>query len=176
MNTLISDTKLAIELEKKGYDFYMTTAQKTTNPLAKSTLESLAERELVHEAKIKEFYQDLTKKQKLPSDWLKGVEVPPKREQLLQPILKRLKAALNQDFQTEQALNEAYQIAEGLEKESYNLYTDIAKKSDDEITKKFYSALAQEEQEHYAILDETMQYLNNPGDWFKKEERWIVEG
>lgn len=176
MKDLIADTKLALELENKGYDFYAQTAAKTNNPLAASTLQSLADRELVHIEKIKEFYQQLTSEKKLPSDWLKNVEVSPKKEELLRPILLKLKASLDKEFKTEQDINEAYKIAEGLETDSYNLYSRITKESQDKITKKFFAALAKEEQEHYEILDDTLQYLNNPSDWFKKEERWIVEG
>ncbi len=176
MKELIEDTKLAIELEKKGYDFYTKTAAKTNNPLATSTLNSLAERELEHISKIKEFYKNLTGEQKLPSDWLKGVEVPPKKEEILKTILNKLKTGLDKKYETQKDINEAYKIAEGLESDSYNLYDKISKESSDETAKKFYAALAQEEREHYDILEETLQYLNNPGDWFKKEERWIVEG
>ncbi len=176
MMDLIADTKLAIELEKKGYDFYTQTTLKTNNPLAASTLQSLADRELIHIEKIKEFHQQLTGDKKLPSDWLKGVEVSPKKEELLKPILLKLKASLDKKFKTEQDINEAYKIAEGLETDSYNLYDRISKESQDETAKKFFAALAKEEQEHYEILDDTLQYLNNPGDWFKKEERWIIEG
>lgn len=176
MNDLIADTKLAIELEKKGYDFYTKTAAKTDNPLARSTLLSLAEREMEHLNKVKEFYEDLAGEKKLASDWLKGVEVPPRKEDLLVPILKKLSDSLDKEFKTEADINEAYKIAEGLEKDSYDLYNKIAKESDNDVAKKFYAALAKEEQEHFEILEETLQYLNNPGDWFKKEERWIVEG
>ncbi|MFH1347099.1 MAG: ferritin family protein [Candidatus Margulisiibacteriota bacterium] len=176
MSDLIADVKLSIELEKKGYDFYMKTAQKTDNPLAKSTLISLADRETEHLAKITEFYKNLTGEEKLKSDWLRGVETPPKKEELLVPILKKLADSLSMEFKTEKDIDEAYKIAEGLERESYTLYDKISKENEDEVTKKFYAALAQEEREHYEILEETLQYLNNPGDWFKKEERWIVEG
>jgi rubrerythrin len=176
MNDLIMDTKLAIELEKKGYDFYTQTARKTSNPLAKSTLESLGDRELIHLNKVTEFYQNLTGVKKLASDWLKGVEVSPRKAALLKPILLKLKASLAQKFETTADINTAYAVAEGLERDSYNLYDRIAKESNDDTAKKFYAALAQEEREHYAILDETLQYLNSPGDWFRKEERWIVEG
>jgi len=176
MKNLIADTKLAIELEKNGYDFYTKTAAKTNNPLAQSTLTSLAERESEHLARITEFYQNLTGEKKLKSDWLKGVEVSPKKEELLRPILKKLQQSLDKKFETQQDINDAYQIAEGLERDSYTLYDKISKENEDELTKKFYAALAQEEREHYAILEETLEYLNNPGDWFKKEERWIIEG
>ncbi|MFH1683356.1 MAG: ferritin family protein [Candidatus Margulisiibacteriota bacterium] len=176
MNDLITDVKLSIELEKKGYDFYSQTAAKTENPLAKSTLASLAEREIEHLNKIKEFYQDLTGEKQLRSDWLKGVGTPPKKEELLGIILKKLSDNLDKEFKTEADINDAYKIAEGLERDSYDLYDKISKENEDVVTKKFYASLAQEEREHYAILEETLQYLNNPGDWFKKEERWIVEG
>jgi rubrerythrin len=176
MNDILADTKLAIELEKKGFDFYTQTAAKTSNPLAASTLTGLAEREILHLNKVKEFYQKLTGEKELASDWLKGIDVPPKREELLRPILQKLKDILNKPFETRKDIEEAYKIAEGLERDSYNLYDKISKESQDDIARKFYAALAIEEKEHYAILEDTLQYLNNPGDWFKKEERWIVEG
>ena len=176
MNDILADTKMAIELEKKGHDFYTQIAAKTENPLAKSTLSSLAEREIEHLNKVKEFYQNLTGEKKLASDWLKSVETPPRKEALLAPILKKLADSLSQEFKTEADINQAYQIAEGLERDSYSLYDKISNENSDETTKKFYAALAAEEREHYAILEDTLQYLNNPGDWFKKEERWIVEG
>lgn len=176
MNDLIADVKLSIDLEKNGYDFYTKTAEKTSNPLAVSTLNSLAERELIHLERIKEFYQNLTGEQKLASDWLKGVSVSPTKEELLKVIVTKLKDSLNKPFETKEDINEAYKIAEGLERDSYNLYNKIAKESSDETAKKFYAALAQEEQEHYTILEETLLYLNKPGDWFKEQEHWIVEG
>lgn len=176
MDGILNDTKLAIELEKKGFDFYTQTAARTSNPLAASTLTGLAEREILHLNKIKEFYQNLTGEKELKDDWLKGVEAPPKREELLRPILQKLKDILNKPFETQKDIEQAYRIAEGLERDSYNLYDRISKESRDETAKKFYAALAQEEREHYAILEDTLQYLDNPGDWFKKEEHWIVEG
>ncbi|OGC11123.1 hypothetical protein A3K48_01135 [candidate division WOR-1 bacterium RIFOXYA12_FULL_52_29] len=176
MNDLIADVKLSIELEKKGYDFYTQTAKKTNNPLAASTLSSLADRELVHLARIKEFYQNLTGEKILASDWLKGVEIYPTKADLLKVIVEKLKKGLDRKFETQKDLNDAYLIAEGLEKDSFTLYDKIAAESTDQTAKKFYSALAQEEKEHFTILDETMKYLNDPAEWFKEQEHWIVEG
>lgn len=176
MSDLKADVKLSIELEEKGYTFYTQTAAKTKNPLALSTLQSLAEREMEHIRKISEFFQSLTGETQLADNWLAGVEVPPSKADLVRPIMARLKENLNKKFESEADINEAYKIAEGLERDSFNLYDRIARESRAEPAKKFYAALAQEEREHYAILDETLQYLNNPADWFRKEERWIVEG
>ena len=177
MSIFLEDIKLSIGLEEKGYDFYTKTAERTSNPLAKATLSSLAERELIHLERIKEFYKTITGDKTFSESWLKHIFVAPKKEELLKPILERLKSHLNEkNFKTKQDINEAYKIAEGLETDSFNLYDKIAKESSDDTAKKFYSALAIEEREHYAILDETLLYLNDPGEWFKRQERWIVEG
>lgn len=176
MYDLLPDVKLSIELEEKGYDFYKLTAAKTGNPLAAATLASLADRELEHIKRINEFYASLTGGKPVDAKWLIAVETPPEKRELLQPILQKLKTSLDKKFTSTADIDEAYKIAEDLETESYELYDKIAGKADNEYAKKFYTALAQEEREHYAILDETLQYLKTPGDWFKLQERWIVEG
>jgi rubrerythrin len=176
MNDLIADVKLAIDLEKKGFEFYSQTAAKTRNPLAASVLASLADREMVHLERIKQFYQEMTGEKKLKSDWLKGVLVSPTKAELLRPILEKLKSQLDKKFETTAETNDAYKIAEGLEKASFDLYIKLSNAYPDPTIKKFYAALAAEEQEHFEILDETLQYLNRPGDWFREKERWLVEG
>jgi len=177
MSTILEDIKFSIELEEKGYNFYKATAEKAKNPLAKSTLSGLAQRELLHKEKITDFYKSLTGEKALKDGWLKEVEVPPSRKDLLAPILKKLKDSLSaKDLSTEADINEAYKIAEGLEKDSFILYTKIATETKDETAKKFFKSLAEEENEHFEILEETLEYLNRPGDWFKEKERWIVEG
>ncbi len=176
MDQLMKDTKLALDMEKEGYKFYCETAKKTNNPLAKSTMESLAQRELEHAKYIAELFQELSGEKKLPANWAEKVEVAPDKKALLKPILQKLKSALNRKFETTDQINKAYEIAEGLEKDGYHLYEKIARESQDEKAQKLFLALAQEEREHFAILDETMKYLNTPGDWFKDQERWIIEG
>ncbi|MFA6432123.1 MAG: ferritin family protein [Candidatus Margulisiibacteriota bacterium] len=175
-NQLLSDTKLAIELEKKGYELYSQTSAKTTNPLAKNVFSSLADRELIHLEKIKEFYKSLSGEATLKSDWLKGTSIPMAKNELLKTITEKLKQSLSKEFTTQSDINEAYLVAEGLERDSYTFYEKISKESTDELVKKFYMALAQEEREHYDILDETQLYLNDPQEWFRRQEKWIVEG
>jgi rubrerythrin len=176
MGNLLADTRFAIELEKKGYDFYAETAQRANNLLAISTLSGLAERELLHIERITEFYKSLTGEKSLPIGWFDRVKIVPTKMELLKPIFKKLEKELSRKFESEKSTEKAYQIAEGLERDSYTLYEKIAAESADDIARKFYSALAEEEREHFAILEETLQYLDNPGEWYRKTERWIVEG
>lgn len=176
MSDIKAETKLGMELEQKGYEFYAQTAKKTNNPLAVSVMSSLAEREKLHMQRIMEFYQNLTGENILRSDWLAKVEIPPTKKELLMPIIAKLKVSLERKFESKEDIVDAYKIAEGLERDSYTLYDKIAGEYDDPTTKKFFLALASEEKEHYAILDDTLIYLNNPGEWFRRQEKWIVEG
>ncbi|MBI5701392.1 ferritin family protein [Candidatus Saganbacteria bacterium] len=176
MTKLFDELKLAVELEEKGYEFYKNTALNTNNPLAVATLTSLAERELLHLARVKEYYESITRSKAVNTNWLNSVSMAPSKQALLTPILERLKAGLNMKFETKKEVNNAYKIAEGLEKDSYTLYDKLASEQTDESAKKFFKALSLEENEHYAILDETLEYLNNPGEWYRLQEKWIVEG
>ena len=173
MSSILENTKMAIELEEKGYEFYIQTANNTSNQLARSTLTSLAERELLHKEKIVELFDALSKKSGIKAD---HSHVNPGKKELLMPILAKLKASLGKTFKTTEDINEAYKIAEGLEKDSFMLYEKIANESTDSMIKQFYLSLAAEEKDNYAILDETLEYLNNPGEWYRLKERWIVEG
>ncbi|OGC04768.1 hypothetical protein A2276_02210 [candidate division WOR-1 bacterium RIFOXYA12_FULL_43_27] len=175
MNDLLADAKLAIEMEKKGYAFYAQSAEKSKNGLLKSTLASLAERELVHIEKIKALYQSLTG-EKPEGDWLKSVFVPPQKAELLKIILNKLKDRLNRQVETETDSEKIYETAKGLERDGFTFYEKIAKENEDPNVRKFFLGLAEEEKEHFSILDETLKYLNSPGEWFREKERWIVEG
>lgn len=175
MNDLLADAKLAIEMEKKGYEFYSQSAEKSKNGLLSSTLLSLAERELVHIEKIKSLYQSLTG-EKPKGDWLKSIFVPPKKAELLKAILNKLRDRLSRQSEAETDSEKIYEAAKGLERDGFTFYEKIAKENQDQNIKNFFLGLAEEEKEHFAILDETLKYLNSPGEWFREKERWIVEG
>ena len=176
MIDLIADTKLALELEEKGYGFYTGAAQQTENKLIKAVFQGLAERELIHKNRITQIYQELTNTKRLPANWLKEAAVTPAKAALMQPILKLLAEALKNNPADKTDQTTTYKIAEELERNSFALYQKISQETDNPVAKQFYAALAKEEDEHFAILEDTLLYLNNPGDWFKKEEHWIVDG
>ncbi len=175
MNDILADAKLAVEMEKKGYEFYTKSAKKSSNELLKSTLNSLAEREIIHINKIRALYQSLSG-EKPKGDWLKDVFVPPQKAELLKTILNKLKDNLDKQIEIKTDESEIYETAKGLEKDGFDFYNKISKDNPDKNVKEFFANLAEEENEHFAILDETVKYLQNPGDWFKDQEHWILEG
>ena len=77
---------------------------------------------------------------------------------------------------TDERPNAANDFALEVEKKSYDHYSAGAETTDDERVKKILLRIADEENEHYAILADTRLYLTNPTEWNLKEERPLIDG
>jgi len=174
MVNLSTALKTAIEMEKKAHDLYIGASKKTMNKLGKETLEAIAAKELDHIAAINKFSEKMSGDKNYEEAVL---EIKPKsKEDYILPIVEKLTKELDAKIKPDSDLEKAYAVAIGMEKESYDLYKRLAGESKDPDVKKFFEFLMGEENTHYELFRETLEYLNRPWDWFKEQERWIVEG
>jgi rubrerythrin len=159
----------AIKMEKTGYDLYMKAAQKTSNKLGRSTLEAIAAKELDHIKAIEEFVQ---------KNIGKAIESinPKDKKDYIRAVMNKFAKYLDESITKDSDLEKAYKAAMGLEKSTYSFYQDLANKSADPQSKKFFEFLMGEENAHYELLSDTLEYLNAPKDWYREKERWVVEG
>ena len=173
MENLTSAVKLAIELEKKGYDLYTKTARESDHPVISSTFLGLAQRELEHIKRIEVLYAEISK-ETINYQKIQEISVPVDKQTILNLIMDNLKGRLSVKPKT--AVSPVYEIALQLEKDSYNYYKKLSGELKDPPLAQFFEILAAEENEHYSIIQESKLYLEHPGDWFNAHERWIVEG
>jgi rubrerythrin len=158
----------ALDMEHSGHDLYVKAANKTSNKLGKITLEAIAEKELDHIKAINDFAKKNLNKA--------IADIRPKdKKNYIKPIMEKLEKALNENVKPDSDLNEAYKVALELEKNSYDLYKELKQKSSGEKEKEFFDFLMSEENTHFELLSETLEYLNNPKDWYKEKEQWLVE-
>jgi rubrerythrin len=169
MDDMQKALETAIKMEKTGYDLYMKAAQKTSNKLGRSTLEAIAVKELDHIKAIEEFSE---------KNIGKAIESinPKDKKDYVRVVMDKFAKYLDENITKDSDLEKAYKAAMGLEKSSYNIYKDLFSKSGDPRSKKFFEFLMGEENSHYELLSETLEYLNNPKDWYREKERWVVEG
>jgi len=160
----------AIKMEREGYDIYMGAAQKTRNKLGQSTFKAVADKELDHIRAIECFGRKLSGKEAML-----GIEIPEKVD-YIRVIMQELKAEIEERVSEDSDLKQAYEIAMKLEKNSYDLYQQLSGEVTDPQAKDFFRFLMKQENIHYELFQETLQYLDRPGDWFREKERWIVEG
>ncbi|MFA4905225.1 MAG: ferritin family protein [Candidatus Margulisiibacteriota bacterium] len=170
MENISTAIRLALQMEHKGYDLYIKAAQTTLNRLGRATLEAIAKKELDHIKAIEEFSKGMDLKQA-------AADIKPQDQSLyLREIMDKLAGNLEKQVKPDSDLERVYKVALDLEKASFELYKKLNAESSDPQAKKFFEFLMGEENTHYEILSDTLEYLNDPGEWYRLQERWIVEG
>lgn len=166
MNTAL---KKAYDLEKKGLDIYINLAAISKNALARRTLFSLASAEIEHMMKIDDIALSVDKK----GPWA-AAEISFKASDIEIEIkdffVNTKKEALDQHNDDAPIIKKAMDF----ERKSYELYSDLSKKAESGIERRFYEALMKQEELHYDALENVNYYLTRTGDWFCHEEskRW----
>jgi rubrerythrin len=162
----------AIEMEIKGQAFYKTTAEKTNDKMTRDVFAFLSAEELKHIEVIKRFYEAQ----------LAGKEIDfgsiiddPKNINAKKSINKLFKG-LDKKAPTEKSDMEAYKFARDFEKNGEKFYSQAHGNASDAEVKKLFAFLIEEEKRHFQMIDDSIAYLEDPAEWFHRQEKWHVEG
>jgi len=161
--------KLALKTEQDGRAMYLDAAARVRNPLAKSTMSTLAEEELVHIKLIEDFYTDLKAGGVgvLSEQLRKAAGYDLRRQTIFEAARGRMEATVVSDPD----VFLAYKAAIKFEEDGARMYKDFSEKTGNETARRMYVFLNQQENEHYRILAETLNYLENPREWFLEQEK-----
>jgi rubrerythrin len=162
-------------MERKGHSIYTAAAAKTENKLGRATLEAIAAKELDHIKAIQSFCQLPDEKAGQISQQIEDIRYRDKKD-YISNIMEKIRWVLEERITANPDLVEAYSVAMDLEKQSYDFYEKLYQEASNPKVKDFLKFLMGEENNHYEILQETLEYLDHPGDWFREQERWLVEG
>ena len=160
MNTALAKS---YDLERKGLDFYLSSAAKCGNHLAKRTLFSLAQEEIQHMMKIDEISSIIDKSVDWPAAGFKASDI----EISIKDFFVKSKLSVSSPDKDNAAI---IKEAMAFEKKSYDLYSDLEKNSSGENEKHFYIQLKDQEAKHYEALENVYYYLLKTGDWFGQDE------
>ena len=160
MNSVLAKS---YDLERRGLDFYISSAVKCVNTVAKRTLFSLAQEEIGHMIKIDEILSAINKNGEWPAPGFKSSDI----EISIRDFFDKAKPIVAKaDKDSAAIVKEAMEF----ERKSYELYSDLEKKGSSENEKRFYGQLRQQEEKHYEALENVFYYLSKTGDWFEQEE------
>ena len=157
--------KRAYEFERKGLEFYIDSASKSSNALVKRTIFSLAKEEITHMMKIDEIalFLDASGKWIGEETGFKGSDIEIEIKEFFEKTNKEILDA-NKDN------TDLIKKAMEFEKKSYELYDDLSKKAGSDIEKSFYDELKKQEESHFDALQNVDYYVTRTGDWFEKDE------
>lgn len=154
----------AIELEKKGEKLYRDLAEKVINDISIKTLNFLADEERHHIEKIEKFNQALTGEGKFEVE----TECRSTFSNRLSSFLKDFTEKKAKEVKMSDSDIDVYGVALEVERASYDLYKDAYNKSENENLKKFFKFLMGEEEKHYALLEASKKYVEDPSYYFEE--------
>ncbi|MBD3272286.1 MAG: hypothetical protein GF384_07095 [Elusimicrobia bacterium] len=169
MKSLKDIVGMALKTEEEGAKFYRETARKARNPLVTATFEFLAHEEDEH---IKIFREYAETEKVVDPDTLSHPHINA-RDGIKKIFDRTSKQNIQHMAEKDVDRTEAYKAALAMEQKSYDLYKSTLDEATGDKEKKVLQFLCDQENKHYRILDDSKEFLDNPGDWFQKEERWM---
>lgn len=157
--------ELAIRMEKDAIDFYRDAVKRTKHPFGKRMFEGFIEDEKRHLKALDDIFSGLG----LRMDSQSPIErVRSIFEELRFEMMQRVEACTDEI--------DAIKVALDFEKKGYDFYRKVSEEATDERIKELFKILTKEEEEHFNILQNTLSFLEDTGNWFMWEEHSIIDG
>jgi rubrerythrin len=150
---ILAGLRTAIEAELTGYNFYQNAAQTTSDPQGQETFRRLSEEEIGHFHYLRHQYKSVLEKGAY--DFSKQL-LKPAHQETGHPIFS---AAIKERIKESHFEVSVLSIAMKLEMDAANFYRTCAQKSQDPQVKKFYSELAEWEDEHFKTFEQELEAL-----------------
>ncbi len=151
-----------MQMEKDGEDYYRQLAQKAGNNGMKNILRMLADEEVKHYNALEKIKTQKT--QLAESEILADAK----------NVFVQIKESGDSfDFDINEA--DLYKTARDIEKKSRDFYTEKANEVTEEFQKELFLQLADEEQKHYVLLDNIIEFISRPEQWLENAEFFHLE-
>ena len=156
--------EIAMKTETDAIDFYGKAARKTAHPVGKQMFLSIIDDEKRHLEVLKCIFEgmDIDFPGESPIKKIRTVF-----EENRGAMLSRVAATADE--------TQALEIAMRMEKESVDFYEKAAAGASGR-EKTVFERLIKEEEQHYTIFSNTLQFLTDTGNWFMWEEHSAVDG
>jgi rubrerythrin len=163
---MISDAvETAIKMETEAIAFYEDAAGRTHHPFGREMFKGFVRDEKRHLAILQRLFKGME---------INGEFVRPKDS--IRTVFSSLRDQMMERAEVIQSELDALKIAMTMEKEGFDFYRKAAANAPSDGEKDLFERLVIEETDHYNILNETYEFLDNTGHWFMYEERGIIEG
>lgn len=157
--------EIAKKMETDAIKFYTEAAQKTKYPAGKKMFETVTADERRH--------------LEIVNRLLKGLDV--KIEDVhpldnIKTVFEKMKDEMMEKVEATTDELEAFKIAADMEKEGIEFYKKLMSEAVSGKEKTLFAKLIREEEAHFNMFFNTLNFLEDTGNWFMWEEHSIVEG
>ena len=162
----------ALEMEKKGADFYDKAVSECQNELGREMFRMLMKEELIHMDRILKIYEVL-KAGKAWSDEWRSIKSEHKD---IGVLFKEMASAHGQDITATTSDMEALDVGIDFESRAITFYQEHLSKAEDSLELEFLEQLIKEERGHHAALSDMKLYFSDSASWFAEMERSGLDG
>ena len=162
----------AIHFEETGMAFFKERAKNAPSQLERNLFASLAKDEAGHKAHLIRMRDELLKADSV------DVLAQPEEHDHDDPreIFERALADASDPYEAESDELEIIKGALDIERNGYAMYSSAVEQVSSERAKEIFRHLAAEEQNHYALLKNTYDYLSEPEAWHGFDESPMLDG
>jgi rubrerythrin len=162
----------AIGFEKAGRDFFLQAVKRVKADKTKAMLQSLADDEVRHLQRLEAEHGALLQ----TGDWSglehRAARIVSARDTIFPIDSKVVKQVIKPSTDELEILR----LGVKQENKGYAMYTDAAEKAKSPAGKALFQWLAAEELAHMELMSNSLQFLENPDEFFLLEERPNFEG
>jgi rubrerythrin len=157
--------EIAKKMETDAIRFYTEAAGKTQYPAGKKMFETVVVDEKRHLEIVNKLLQGLEIHME---DVYPMINIKTVFETMKDKMMEKVQATVDE--------LEAFKIAMQMEKEGIDFYRKLLTEAKTEKEKTLFQKLIKEEEQHFAIFENTYNFLMDTGNWFMWDEHSIVEG
>jgi rubrerythrin len=161
----------AIQMEIDGKEFYLKASGASKNELGRKLLQSLADEEDEHRRVFEDIYKNISIKKGWPDK-----EFHPDGGRGLRTIFARALDEMDADIKAMPDDLDAVETAMAMENKTFDFYRSQSRKAAYNAERRFYEALASQEEEHHRVLLDYYEFLKNPAAWFVQKEHPSLDG
>jgi len=151
----------ALELEQRGYEFYVQASERTVDSTGKEMFLSLADDEVLHQKAIQRQIDSLGH----GGGWVLPEGIPEADADLDVTLFPAGKVELQEAIRPDASDLDALLFALRIENDSFALYAEQAKQATDPNAGRLYGYLAGAERAHFNLLMSNYDSLNSNAGW-----------
>ncbi len=166
----INVLKYAIEKEKAAEVFYTEKYKTMQKPAIRTILKDLAGDEHKHYVMVSDLLKQAESGADTSSITLPSSSNPKER---VEEIFSKFKNGELPSLSEKTTVREALVFALKIEKLSFNHYSQAVENAENNEVAAVYRFLAGEENKHYIMIDNALEFIEDPGRWLYEEENLI---
>jgi len=166
----INVLNIALEREKAAEKFYTEKAQSMKEPGTREILQELARDEHTHVELVSSLLKEAESGAESTTVTAQESSAPKER---IESIFSELQHVSFLSLPEEATVNEAFEFALDIEKQSFDHYSHAAEETENNEVAAVYRFLAAEENKHYIMISNAIDFIDDPGRWLYEEENLI---